>query len=66
MTKLEKIELEIASLDPQDVRKLADWIEDYKATLWDRQIEGDAKAGRLDRLIENARTEIAADKIRPL
>jgi len=66
MTKLEKIELEIASLDPQDVRKLADWIEDYKAALWDRQIEGDAKAGRLDGLIENARTEIAAGKIRPL
>lgn len=66
MTKLEKIELEIASLDPQDVRKLADWIEDYKAALWDRRIEGEAKAGRLDRLIENARTEIAAGKIRPL
>jgi hypothetical protein len=66
MTKLEKIEKEIASLDPKDVRKLADWIEEYKSELWDRQIEADAKAGRLDKLVENARKEIASGKVRPL
>ena len=66
MTKLEKIEQEIASLDPKDVRKLADWLEEYKAELWDRQIETDAKSGRLDKLADNARAEIAAGKIRPL
>ena len=66
MTKLEKIEQDIASLDPKDVRKLADWLEEYKAELWDRQIENDAKSGRLDKLADNARAEIAAGKIRPL
>jgi hypothetical protein len=33
MTKLEKIEKEIASLDPKDVRKLADWLDEHKADL---------------------------------
>ncbi len=66
MTKLEKIEQDIASLDPKDVRKLADWLEEYKADLWDQQIEADAKAGKLDKLIANAKDEIAAGKTRPL
>ncbi len=65
MTKLEKIEAEIESLAPQDVRKLADWLEEYKAELWDRQIEADAKAGKLDTLIANARQEIAEGKVSP-
>ena len=66
MTKLEKIEQEIASLDPKDVRKLADWLDEYKSDLWDRQIEADVKAGKLDKLAENALKEIAAGRVRPL
>jgi hypothetical protein len=66
MTKLEKIEQEIAALDPKDVRKLADWLDEYTNELWDRQIEADAKAGKLDKLIGDARNEIAAGKVRPL
>ena len=54
MTKLEMLEQEIASLDPADIHKLADWLAEYQASLWDRQIEADAKAGKLDRLVEQA------------
>jgi hypothetical protein len=66
MTKLEKIEQDIAALNPKDVRKLADWLEDYKAELWDRQMEDDAKSGRLDDFIDSASKEIASGKVRPL
>ena len=66
MTKLEKIEQEIAALDPTDVRKLAEWLAAYQADLWDRQIEEDAKSGRLDKFTETARIEIASGKFRPL
>jgi len=66
MTKLEKIEQDIAQLNPKEVRALADWLEAYKAELWDRQMEDDAKAGRLDDFIDNARKEIAAGKVRSL
>jgi hypothetical protein len=66
MTKLEKIEQEIAALDPKDVRKLADWLDAYKAELWDRQIEADAKAGKLDQLAEQALADHRAGRTRHL
>ncbi len=66
MTKLEKIEQDIVSLSRDDFRKLADWLAAYQADLWDRQIEEDAKAGRLDKFIEEAKGELAAGKTRPL
>ena len=66
MTKLEKIEHEIASLDPADVHKLAEWLAAYQADLWDRQIAEDAKSGRLDKFVETANAEIASGKFRPL
>ena len=33
---------------------------------WDRQIKADATAGRLDRLVEEGRDDIAAGRCRPL
>ena len=33
---------------------------------WDRQIEADAKAGRLDHLIARAEADIAAGRTKPL
>jgi hypothetical protein len=66
MTKLEKIEQDIATLAPADVRKLADWLAEYQAEQWDKQIEADAKAGKLDILFAEAEADIAAGKVRPL
>jgi len=66
MTKLEKIEQDIASLSKSDLQKLSDWLEEYKADLWDKQIEDDAKSGKLDKLFAEAEADIAVGKIRPL
>jgi predicted nucleic acid-binding protein len=66
MTKLEKIEHDITTLSREELQKLSDWLAEYQADLWDRQIVEDAKAGKLDRLIEEAKKDIAAGKIRPL
>ena len=65
MTKLEKIEQEIATLGKDDLQKLAGWLAEYQAGLWDKQLEADANAGRLDKLIANARSEIAAAQSTP-
>lgn len=54
MTKLEKIESEISSLSDEDFRKLADWIASRRDDLWDRQIEADTAAGKLDALAADA------------
>ncbi len=66
MTKLEKIEQDISQLAPADVHKLAAWIEEFRADLWDQQIEADAATGKLDGLVAQARADIAAGRVRPL
>ena len=66
MTKLEKIEQDISSLDPNDVHKLADWLAAYQADLWDKQIEDDAKSGRLDKFADQALADHLAGKSTPL
>ena len=66
MTKLEKIEQDIASLTPGEVAKLARWFAEYQADVWDKQIEDDASAGRLDNLADQALASHHAGKTRPL
>lgn len=63
MTKLEQIEKSIAALSDQELKELASWFEELR---WDRQIEDDSKAGRLDKFIAEAKAELAARKTRPL
>jgi hypothetical protein len=66
MTKLEKIEKEIATLGRDDLRKLSEWLADYQADLWDAQIEADANAGRLDALAEQALADHRSGKSKTL
>jgi hypothetical protein len=56
MNKLEQIKQEIMSLNPDNVWKLAEWLDEFKNELWDKQIEADAKAGKLDVLAGRALT----------
>lgn len=50
MSKVESLEQEIRKLSPQELAELRTWFLEYDAEVWDRQIEEDARAGRLDRL----------------
>lgn len=66
MTKLEQIEKSIEGLTDQELKELAVWFEELRAERWDRQIEEDVAAGKLDRFLAEAEVEIAAGKTRPL
>ena len=66
MTKLEKIEQDIASLSASDVAKLAEWFAEFHADLWDKQIEADANTGKLDALADRALADHRAGKSTPL
>ncbi|MDX8480234.1 hypothetical protein RFN28_17440 [Mesorhizobium sp. VK24D] len=66
MTKLEQIEKSVAELSPEELKAFAAWFEELQADLWDKQIEADAKAGRLDKLAEQALTDHRAGRTRPL
>jgi hypothetical protein len=66
MTKLEKIEESVANLSHDEFWRFAEWFAELQAERWDRQIEQDAKAGRLDKVIAQAKAEIAAGKVTTL
>jgi len=66
MTKLEQIEKSVADLSPEELKAFAAWFEALQADMWDRQIEADAKAGRLDKLADQALADHRAGRTRPL
>jgi len=66
MSKLERIEQDVASLSKEELAAFAKWFEEWRADQWDRQIEEDAKAGRLDELVAQAKADIAAGRVEPL
>ncbi len=47
---VEEIETTISQLAIPEITRLTTWFEEYQADLWDKQIEADALAGRLDAL----------------
>ena len=59
MTRVEKLENEVQRLNRDELAAFRDWFRKYDSDEWDREIEQDVLAGRLDRLAEEA---IAAHK----
>lgn len=66
MTKLEQIERSIAALSRKELKAFAKWFEAFQADVWDKQIEADAKAGRLDEFAKKALAEVRAGNFRRL
>ena len=54
MTKIEDIELAVASLPQAEYTQLRQWFLQRDWEKWDRQIEEDSAAGRLDFLLSEA------------
>ena len=54
MSKVESIASQIQELSPEELATLRDWFAEYDAEAWDRQLEADAKAGKLDVLADRA------------
>jgi hypothetical protein len=57
-TAVEEIESAILKLSPQEFGKLADWVLDLDEQNWDKQIERDVTAGKLDFLANEALEEL--------
>lgn len=54
MVTAEAIEQAVIQLPPAELDKFRAWFAEFDAAAWDRQIEADAAAGKLDSLIEEA------------
>ena len=66
MSTVQEIETAIQKLKPQEIHTVADWLQEYREELWDRQIEADAKAGRLDKLMDEAKQDYLSGRCKPL
>ena len=59
MTTLAELEAAIKQLPESDARQLSTWLQNYLDDAWDRQIEEDFNAGKLDHLIVQAEAYIS-------
>jgi hypothetical protein len=66
MSELEQLEQQVLNLPPQDLAQFREWLLEFDARAWDRQIEADLKEGKLDTLIAEARAEFKDGKAREL
>ena len=63
---VQQIEAAIEKLSQRDLAELAAWFGRYHEAAWDRQIEHDLGAGRLDRLLAEVDAEIEREGTQPL
>jgi hypothetical protein len=66
MTKIEQIEQDVRKLDRDELAAFRRWFREYDSEEWDRQIEDDARAGKLDKLAEEALAAHRAGKSKEL
>ena len=66
MSELDELEKRIRSLAPEDLAKFRAWFAEFDHALWDRQIESDAKSGKLDRRVNEAKADYKAGKAKKI
>jgi hypothetical protein len=54
MSTIREIEDAVKRLSAGDLVEFRRWFAEFDAELWDRQLESDARAGRLDELAKEA------------
>jgi len=62
MLSVQTIEEAVEQLPKADLVKFRDWFLEFDARIWDKQIEEDANAGKLDSLAAEALAEYYSGK----
>jgi len=62
MSTLEEIKSAIAQISPDDLAAFRAWFAEFDASNWDRQLEEDVTAGRLDALADAALQHLQAGR----
>jgi hypothetical protein len=57
MTKVEQLEREVENLAPEELATFRAWFAEYDWQIWDRELERDVAAGKLDVLAAEALAE---------
>lgn len=63
---IQELKAAVARLRAADMKAFARWFEEFRADAWDRQIEEDILAGKLDKLAQKADLEFESRQKRRL
>ncbi len=66
MGNIKSIEKAIEALPPAELAEFRRWFAEFDAAAWDRQLEEDAAAGKLDRLASEAMADFHSGSSREL
>ncbi len=58
MSTVQQLELGVRQLSSEELATFRAWFAEFDAEEWDRQIEADVSAGRLDWLVEETRQDL--------
>ena len=60
------LEREVASLSAEELAAFREWFAEHDWAVWDRQLEADARAGKLESLANDALVEHRRGETKPL
>jgi len=63
---VDELQAAITHLSVEEIDRFSRWLDDYRADLWDRQIEDDILGGRLDALGKQANEDFESGRCTPL
>jgi hypothetical protein len=63
---IEELQAAVAVLPVEELDRFSQWFEEFLADQWDRQIEADILAGRLDAAARRADEDFEAGRCTPL
>lgn len=66
MSTVQEIESAVRRLSPDELAAFRNWFAEFDAAVWDRQIERDVAAGRLDDLAEEALQDLREGRCKDL
>ena len=66
MSNVLDIERAVQQLPPEELARFRAWFAEFDAAQWDRQIESDTTAGRLDSLADEALRDLRDGRCKPL
>jgi len=66
MSDVKALEDAVQALPPSDLAEFRRWFAEFDSAAWDRQLEADASAGKLDALLSEAEEDYRNQPPRPL
>jgi len=66
MSNVQELEMAVSQLSAHELLQFSEWFEEFVAEQWDKKIEADILAGRLDAAGKRADDEFVSGRASPL